>query len=103
VPDPEVIAPTERRMAGIRTLAAVLERRPNSPGAGTLKRVLHGDVRVTLSALERRFLERLQGARSRTAADHLVAGGRKPHDAVAMQVALAVNVAAGKRECGFGL
>jgi very-short-patch-repair endonuclease len=39
---------------------AVLARRPNSPGVATLKRVLHGDVHVTLSALERRFLERLR-------------------------------------------
>jgi very-short-patch-repair endonuclease len=39
---------------------AVLDRRPNSPGAGALRRVLRGDVRVALSKLERRFLELLE-------------------------------------------
>ncbi|HEX2084694.1 MAG TPA: hypothetical protein VHF89_03355, partial [Solirubrobacteraceae bacterium] len=34
----------------------VLARRPRSKGARNLRRVLHGDVPVTLSALERRFL-----------------------------------------------
>src|SRR5688572_17031505 len=38
---------------------AVLSRRPNSRGAGTLRRILRGDVRVALSKLERRFLELL--------------------------------------------
>ena len=33
---------------------AVLARRPASPGAERLRRVLHGDVRVTLSRLEKR-------------------------------------------------
>ncbi len=35
---------------------AVLARRPNSPGAARLRRVLRGEVHVTLSELERRFL-----------------------------------------------
>jgi very-short-patch-repair endonuclease len=39
---------------------AVLERRPASPGAAALRRVLRGDVRVTLSTLERRFLSMLR-------------------------------------------
>ena len=39
---------------------AVLARRPTSPGAAKLRRVLHGDVRVTLSKLERRFLALLK-------------------------------------------
>lgn len=38
---------------------AVLARRPRTPGAGTLRRVLTGDAPVTLSRLEARFLERL--------------------------------------------
>ncbi|HEX8119734.1 MAG TPA: type IV toxin-antitoxin system AbiEi family antitoxin domain-containing protein [Solirubrobacteraceae bacterium] len=38
---------------------AALERRPNVKGARKLRRVLVGDVRVTLSALERRFLKLL--------------------------------------------
>ncbi len=33
-----------------------LARRPNAPGAGELRRVMRGDVHVTLSHLERRFL-----------------------------------------------
>jgi hypothetical protein len=41
---------------------AVLGRRPNRQGAGTLRAVLRGDVRVTLSKLERRFLELLREA-----------------------------------------
>jgi very-short-patch-repair endonuclease len=35
---------------------AVLARRPNSRGARKLRRILHGDVRVTLSTLERSFI-----------------------------------------------
>jgi hypothetical protein len=38
---------------------AVLARRPNSPGAGKLRRVMRGEVPVTLSKLESRFLARL--------------------------------------------
>ena len=41
----------------------VLSRRPRSPGAANLRRILRGDVRVTLSKLESRFLERLRAAR----------------------------------------
>jgi hypothetical protein len=36
---------------------AVLARRPTTPGAAKLRAVLRGAVRVTLSHLERRFLE----------------------------------------------
>ena len=39
-----------------RHFEAVLARRPNSPGAARLRRVLTGETSVTLSALERRFL-----------------------------------------------
>jgi hypothetical protein len=39
---------------------AVLSRRPNSPGAAKLKRVLLGDTRLTLSDLEDAFLALLQ-------------------------------------------
>jgi very-short-patch-repair endonuclease len=54
--------------AGIRHAAtpsdveAVLARRPTSPGAANLRRILRGDVHVTLSVLERRFLARLREA-----------------------------------------
>jgi very-short-patch-repair endonuclease len=41
---------------------AVLERRPNSPGAGGLRRVLRGDAPVTLSKLEQRFMSLLRQA-----------------------------------------
>jgi hypothetical protein len=41
---------------------AVLARRPNSPGAAKLRSVLRGDVPVTLSRLEERFLELLRDA-----------------------------------------
>ena len=40
----------------------VLQRRPNSNGAQKLQAVLHGDAPVTLSVLERRFLERCKQA-----------------------------------------
>ena len=39
---------------------AALERCPTARGAGNLRRVVHGDVHVTLSKLERRFLELLR-------------------------------------------
>ncbi len=51
--------------AGIRhgttpdDVEGVLQRRPNSPGAGDVRRVLHGDAPVLLSRLERRFLRLL--------------------------------------------
>jgi very-short-patch-repair endonuclease len=41
-------------------VAAVLKRRPRCPGAPKLRAILSGDARVTLSALERRFLELLR-------------------------------------------
>ena len=41
---------------------AVLARRPKATGASTLRRVLRGDVNVTLSRLERAFLQRLRDA-----------------------------------------
>ena len=41
---------------------AVLARRGRSPGATTLREILRGDVRVTLSKLEQRFLQRLSEA-----------------------------------------
>jgi hypothetical protein len=42
-------------------VARVLARRPpNTPGAANLRRILHGDAPVTLSALEHRFLALLR-------------------------------------------
>jgi Transcriptional regulator, AbiEi antitoxin len=43
-----------------RRIEAVLDRKPNAPGARKLRRVIHGDVHVTLSRLESRFLDRLR-------------------------------------------
>jgi hypothetical protein len=60
-----------------RHVSAVLARRPNTPGAGELRRVLHGDVRVTLSALETRFLERLADAGLPLPQTNRPAGGRR--------------------------
>jgi very-short-patch-repair endonuclease len=45
-----------------RQVEAVLARRPNTPGAARLREVLRGDVRVTLSKLERSFLSMLRDA-----------------------------------------
>ena len=56
---------------------AVLARRPNSPGAGKLRRVLRGDVHVTFSKLERRFLELLREAGLRSPQTNRPAGGRR--------------------------
>jgi hypothetical protein len=116
-PAPEVTAPTERRVKGVRTrrsrsidprdamaccaipvttvartlvdlaaeltvddlaracheagvrhgttpahVEAVLARRPRAPGATKLREIMRGDVRVTLSKLEARFLARLRAA-----------------------------------------
>lgn len=46
-----------------RQVAEVLGRRPNAPGSRNLRRVMHGEVRVTLSKLEDRFIEELTAAR----------------------------------------
>ena len=54
----------------------VLERRPNAPGAGKLRRVLSGDERVTLSKLEKRFLARLSDAGLPLPETNRRAGGR---------------------------
>ena len=56
---------------------AVLARRPSSPGARKLRRVLHGDVHVTLSGLERRFLALLCAERLPLPQTNRVAGGRR--------------------------
>ena len=42
-----------------RYVEEVFARRPTAPGAGTLRAILTGDMPVTLSALERRFLQLL--------------------------------------------
>jgi very-short-patch-repair endonuclease len=131
-PRPEVIAPTERRVAGVithrsrrlhqvdaalcrgipvtsvprtivdmagrlslddlarlcheagvlhdttpRQVYSVLERRPNATGAKKLHLILRGDAPVTLSKLERRFLELLRANGLPLPITNRVAGGRR--------------------------
>jgi very-short-patch-repair endonuclease len=55
----------------------VLARRPHGTGAAKLRQILHGDVRVTLSKLEARFLARLRGAGLVLPQTNRPAGGRR--------------------------
>jgi len=132
VPHPDVTAPTERRIDGVRTrrsrsldprdrmtwkgvpvtsvartlvdiapartedelvracheagvrfrttpaqVEAALARRPRAPGAGKLRRIMHGEVRVALSRLESRFLIRLRHASLPLPETNCRAGGRR--------------------------
>jgi hypothetical protein len=69
--------------AGVRygltpnAVAAVLERRSNATGAKKLRRIIEGDVRVTLSKLEARFLEILGEQRLPRPMTNRPAGGRR--------------------------
>ena len=56
---------------------AVLVRRPRSPGAQLLRTVLWGDVHVTLSKLERRFLKLLRKAGLPLPQTNIVASERR--------------------------
>jgi very-short-patch-repair endonuclease len=56
---------------------AALGRRPNTPGAGKLRQILRGDVRVTLSKLERRFLALLREAGLPLPQTNRPVGGRR--------------------------
>jgi very-short-patch-repair endonuclease len=60
-----------------RRVEAVLEHRPNTPGAKQLRKVMHGEVHVTLSRLERRFLKRLDEAGLPRPVTNKPAGGRR--------------------------
>jgi hypothetical protein len=60
-----------------RDVEAILARRPPVRGAGRLRAVLNGDVRVTLSKLERGFLERLRQAGLPLPQTNRPAGGRR--------------------------
>jgi hypothetical protein len=55
----------------------VLARRPSTPGASHLRLVLHGDARVTLSRLERRFLALLTANGLPLPQTNRPAGGRR--------------------------
>lgn len=69
--------------AGVRygtapaAVEAVLAQRPNNPGAKKLRRVIHGDVHVTLSKLEARFLDLLRNAGLPLPITNRPAGGRR--------------------------
>jgi very-short-patch-repair endonuclease len=56
---------------------AVLARRPRSPGAAKLREILRGDVRITLSKLEVRFLARLRDAKLALAETNRPVGARR--------------------------
>jgi len=60
-----------------RHVEEILSKRPNTPGAKQLRRVMRGDVHVTLSALERRFLERLKEGALPLPETNRVAGARR--------------------------
>jgi hypothetical protein len=53
-----------------------LRRKPNAKNAATLRRILHGDVHVTLSRLESRFLKLLREAALPLPHTNRPAGGR---------------------------
>ena len=56
---------------------AALAARPSARGASKLRRIMRGDVDVTLSALERRFLARLREAGLERPRTNRPAGGRR--------------------------
>ena len=56
---------------------AVLVRCPNAPGGAGLRRVLRGDVHVTLSKLESRFIKQLEAAGLPLPVTNRPAGGRR--------------------------
>jgi hypothetical protein len=69
--------------AGVRygltpnAVVEVLDRRPRSPGARKLRRITEGEVRVTLSALEARFLKLLRDNGLPFPVTNRPAGGRR--------------------------
>jgi very-short-patch-repair endonuclease len=69
--------------AGVRygatpnSVEAVLARRPRSPGAKRLRRVLNGDAHVTLSKLEAHFLELLRNENLPLPVTNARVGGRR--------------------------
>jgi hypothetical protein len=60
-----------------RQVELVLARRPTTPGAAKLRGIMSGDTRVTLSALEARFLERLRRANLPLPVTNKVAGSKR--------------------------
>jgi very-short-patch-repair endonuclease len=60
-----------------RQVERILENRPNTPGAKQLRKVMRGEVHVTLSGLERGFLKRLREAGLPLPETNRVAGARR--------------------------
>ena len=60
-----------------RHVEAVLKRKPNAAGAAKLRGILSGEQKVTLSKLERRFLQRLKEARLPLPQTNVVAGTKR--------------------------
>lgn len=60
-----------------RDVEDVLARRPTSPGAAKLRRILRGEERITLSKLEARFLELLRESGLPLPVTNRPAGGRR--------------------------
>jgi hypothetical protein len=60
-----------------KEVSGVLGRLPNAPGRAKLERVLHGEVPVTLSRLESRFLKLLKDGRLPLPITNRVAGGHR--------------------------
>lgn len=60
-----------------RQVDAVLARKRSAPGAAKLRMIMGGDFRVTLSKLERGFLERLREANRPLPVTNRVASGRR--------------------------
>jgi hypothetical protein len=86
--DVAAVLPTERlgracHEAGVlhgttpRDVDDALARRPNAKGAGALRAVLHGEARIVLSELERRFLALLEEAGLPLPRTNLAVGGRR--------------------------
>lgn len=60
-----------------RHVEAVLKRKPNATGAAKLRAIISGEQKVTLSKLERRFLQRLKEARLPLPLTNVVAGTKR--------------------------
>jgi hypothetical protein len=60
-----------------RHVAEVLRRRPKARGAARLRRILTGETRITLSVLERRFLELLRANNLPLPVTNREKGGRR--------------------------
>ena len=60
-----------------RHVEAVLKRKPNAAGAAKLRAIIAGEQKVTLSKLERRFLQRLKEAGLPLPQTNVVAGTRR--------------------------